>query len=237
MKMSTGKVSAVVAAAALAAGGYALGTQGGGGAVAANSTSPNASGPPGPCGPDRDQFVRTLASKLGVSESKLRAALDKVRPSNGPGGDRGKGPGGRESAEAQALATALGVDVAKARDAARKAEDAEHAAGRRGPNENIDAQAASIAQSLNVDVAKVKAALSKIEADHRARHDQARMRHAAALAKALGLPTKKVSDALASLPHPGPGGPGRGGPPPGGPPPGGPPPGDPPPGGPPPPGR
>ena len=213
MKMSTGKVSAVVAAAALAAGGYALGTQGDGGAVAANSTSTNAGGPPAPCGADRDQFVRTLASRLGVSESKLRAALDKVRPSKGPG-DRGKGPGGRESSEAQALATALGIDVARARDAVRKAEDAEHAAGRRGPSENIDAQAASIAQSLNVDVAKVKAALSKIEADHRARHDQARMQHAAALAKALGLPTKKVSDALASLPHPGPGGPGRGGPPP-----------------------
>ena len=212
MKMSTGKVSAVVAAAALAAGGYALGTQGGGGAVAANPTSSNPNGPPGPRGGDRARFVSALASKLGVSESKLRTALDTVRPANGPDGDRGKGPCGPENAEAQALATALGVDVAKARAAVRKAEDAEHAAGRRGPSENLDAQAASIAQSLNVDVAKVKAALSKIEADHRARHDQRRMQHAAALAKALGLPTKKVSDALASLPHPGPGGPGRGGP-------------------------
>ena len=213
MKMSTGKVSAVVAAAALAAGGYALGTQGDGGAVAANSSNANGSGAPGPCGADRGRFVSALASKLGVSESRLRAALDTVGGPKGPRGDRAKGPRGRENEVGQALATALGVDVAKARDAVRKAEDAEHAAGRRGPSEDRNAQAASIAQSLNVDVDKVKAALSKIEADHRARHDAARAQHAAALAKALGLPTKKVSDALASLPHPGPRGPG--GPPPG----------------------
>jgi hypothetical protein len=217
MKISTGKVTAVVAAAAVAGAGYALGTQGDGGAVAANSTGSTTNGRPGPRGADRGRFVSALATKLGVTEAALRAALDKVGGPRGPG-DHAKGRGNHEAEHAQALATALGVDVAKVRDALTKAEAAEHAGGRRGPSENLDAVSASIAQTLGLDVAKVKAALTKIEAAKRGMHDQARTQRAAALAKALGLPTQKVVDALASLPHPGPhgphgpGGPGRPGP-------------------------
>jgi len=150
-----------------------------------------------------------------VSEAALRAAMEKVGGPRGPGGpgDRAKGRGNHEAEQAQALATALGVDAAKAREALTKAEDAEHAAKRQGPSEDLNAEAASIASTLGVDVAKVKAALTKLESMQRAKHDQGRTQHAAALAKALGLPTQKVVDALASLPHPGPGGPhGPGGP-------------------------
>jgi len=222
MTSKTGRATALLTAVALVGGGYAIGTSGDGSAGAASSTTtPNRTadanrgpGRGGPHGPN----LAALASRLGVTQARLRTALNSIRPVGGPRpGARPPGPpppgfrpghrppggpggprGGHETADGTALATALGTDRAKTIAAVRKAEAAEHAAGRRGPQEDTAAQAKIIAAELDVDVdeAKVKAALDKLEAAHRARHEQRETRFATALAKALNLDVDKVKAAL-----------------------------------------
>src|SRR3954447_5113760 len=197
--------AALAGAAVLATGAYAIGSQeGGGGADAATAGARGGPyGPPpgagfrgGPGGPG----LSALAQKLGVSEEKLRAALQDVRPQGPPRPGRFGNP-------LSDLAGALGVSESKLRAAfleVQKQRQAEF------PKQLADA--------LGVDVSKVRAALDKQrgkeDAEHKARRDQL----ATALAKRLGIPKSRVESALRSLPHPGPGGPGGpGAPGPGGP--------------------
>jgi hypothetical protein len=94
-------VGAVVLAAAAGVGVAATGDSSAGG----STPSMNRPGPGGPGGFD----LTGLADELGVSESRLQAALDAARPSRDAGGD----PGSARSEMAEALAEELGLSVDK----------------------------------------------------------------------------------------------------------------------------
>ena len=186
------KTAAVVAAAtALAAGAYAIGSQSNGAALAAkgSGSASDASGPPGwrggpgPLGPE-------LAARLGVSESRLRAALDALRA---------EAPG--DTAFAAALAKAFGVDrsaVENALKAIRSQPPAGPPRGRFAPGR--DPLASALAKRLGVSTAKARAAFDRAM---RARFAAEEAEQASALAKALGLEESKVAAALRKvLPEP-----------------------------------
>jgi hypothetical protein len=111
MKPKVRKLVVIVGASA------ALGVAGCGAASTASQQSPagNSSAPsgaqaqPGPGGFD----LSALATKLGVSERKLRAAMEKTRPSGTPG----QAPGASGTDPATALANELGLSAAKVRTA------------------------------------------------------------------------------------------------------------------------
>lgn len=128
---------------------------------------PGFAGPPpgGPGGPPgrfrgrfglrdgRDRFLGALASELGVDTSKLRAALEKLRP-DGPNGDvRRDGP---PAGFVDDLAKELGVkssDVQSALEKIRSHVEADMQARR-------DKLAQALADRLNLPVQKVKDALA-----------------------------------------------------------------------------
>jgi hypothetical protein len=118
-----------------------------------------------------------LATELGVSRARLRAALDAVRPDGPP--DKGS--------PAAELAKALAVEesaVQKILDAAPRD---------RGGHPDL---VAALADGLGIDEAKVEAALDKL-------HDGRHAEFAAALAKELGLSADRVEKALeATRPEP-----------------------------------
>ena len=105
------RIAVFVGAAALA-GGAGIG-------VAAQNDSDAAGSAPGMTRPAQGaaggQRLSALASELGVSESRLRAAIEATRPS----GDPGSAPGAPSDASdmAEALASELGLSVAKVRSA------------------------------------------------------------------------------------------------------------------------
>ena len=163
--MTRGKQTTALAlagAVALASGAYALGTQvDDGNAVAANATPKNAApgGPPfghgprgfhrggprgtgfGPVGP----MFEGLADRLGVSEDKLRAALEDLRSD------------ARDQFAAE-LAAALGIDKAKVTAALDKARpDRPHIRRPRAPR----AFARALAEELGLTTAEVRAAFEK----------------------------------------------------------------------------
>ena len=108
-------VAGAAAAAAFAA--YGVGSQVGGGSADAaksggssnngNSRSQSGTAP-------RDRGLAALAQRLGVSEDKLRTALEELRSA-------GEGPGERHADLAAALAKELGVDQAKVEAALQQA--------------------------------------------------------------------------------------------------------------------
>jgi transcriptional regulator with XRE-family HTH domain len=179
MTNGTKKTTAVLAGAVvLASGGYALGTQGDGAAIAQSggsttSTTPTPPEPPkapghlrGPGGPGFDD----LADKLGVSALKLRAALEKVRPQ----------VGGRDRDEhLEAFAKALGKSV----DEVRAAQDKLRAAAE-------DEFNAAIAKALGMSADEVKKAREGVKSQGRERFDE--------VAKALGVSADKLEDAVRS---------------------------------------
>jgi hypothetical protein len=190
-----------VGAVALACGAYALGARSNSGAdaaggvrsstksavvSAASTSSPTASRAETArdCGPRGGRGLQDLAAQLGVSEQKLRDALQAIRAKHG---------GARQSL-ADALAAELGVSASTLQDALKAARD-QAAPGRRF---DPDALAASLARSLNLDEAKVRAALDKVRADAQQRFEQERKQFADDLAQELGLPASKVEDALSS---------------------------------------
>ena len=101
-------------------------------------------GPPGP--PD----LSALATKLGVTEAKLRDALQSLRP--GPGGPRPR-PGFRHDRDEKlgALAKDLGVSQAKLKTALKAIRDDLKAQR----DKAIDGFAADLAKELGVSKAKV----------------------------------------------------------------------------------
>jgi hypothetical protein len=106
-------------------------------------------GPP----PGRDGFLPRLANELGVDSSKLRAALDKLRP---VGPRRGPDAGGPPAGFADDLAKALGAnssDVQSALDKIHTQIESDMTARR-------DKLAAALADRLNLPVKKVEDALA-----------------------------------------------------------------------------
>ena len=125
----------------------------------------------GPGGPG----LATLARELGVSRSRLRDALEAIRPSGPP--DKGD--------LAADLADALGVEKSAVQDIL----DANRPMDRRGPHDGADGLVAALANGLNIDEAKVEAALQKL-------HDARESEFAAKLAKQLGISADRVEKAL-----------------------------------------
>jgi biotin operon repressor len=230
------KITAATAAATtLAAGAYALGSQSGDGdALAAKSGGSTPS-------EHREAHLSGLADTLGVSEAKLRTALDELRKerTSGTSGEPGPRPGDKRDDLAAELATALGISEAKVRAGLEKLrpqagerhegddraarEKSEHPGRGRG-----DDLAASLAKVLGVDRAKVKAALDTLAKTRDEAFAKQRKEFAAALAAKLSLEPSAVENALGERgglggpfggrhdgpghDGPGHGGPGRGGP-------------------------
>src|SRR4051812_39273485 len=151
----------------LSSGAYALGTQSGDGGALASGSNASASGAApakgaavvvsGRGGPGRPGFRRgagldDLATKLGVSETALRDALEAVRDA--------KTPAQRRTELTQALATALGKPV----DQVTSALDS--VLPDRPDRDRVRGQfAADLAKALGVDTAKVRAGLDKARQD------------------------------------------------------------------------
>jgi transcriptional regulator with XRE-family HTH domain len=168
---------ALGAAAVLASGAYALGTQVGGGSAGADDPQDRGSERRGViCRHMEPPDLGPAAEKLGVSEEQLETALREAREERRKDGDK------REDMAA-ALAKELGVSTEKVTEAMR-AERGEHR----------DDFAARLAKELGVEESKVSDALDEL------REDGPRFRgpgdFAADLAKELGVEESKVESAL-----------------------------------------
>jgi hypothetical protein len=120
-----------------------------------------------------------LAKALGVTEAKVTAALDAVKPTAKPSDDD----------RAAALAKALGestADVQAVLDATHPDQGAGHGPGGGGDR---DALAKALATKFGITQAKTQSALDAL-------HDARETEQATALAKALGLDATKVKAAL-----------------------------------------
>jgi Spy/CpxP family protein refolding chaperone len=117
--------AAVGGALVLASGAYALGTQTGDGTALAGGkpTPAKAGAPPGPGRHGGPRDLSGIAAKLGVTEAKLRAAMEKIRP------DLEKQHEAERDALIAKLAAKLGVSEAKVKDVI----GSEPHHGRRGP--------------------------------------------------------------------------------------------------------
>ena len=178
--MTRGKQTTALAlagAVALASGAYALGTQVDDGNAAA-AKSPNAA-PAFAGGPGRPGFghgprgfgegFETLADKLGVSEAKLRAALDDIAKEH-------------RTDFATRIADALNIDRAKVEAAFDKLRP-KRPDRPRAP----EAFAAALAKQLGLTTAKVRAALEKHRNNPTTPED---------LAKELGVTEQQLHDAF-----------------------------------------
>ncbi|HEX8206529.1 MAG TPA: Clp protease N-terminal domain-containing protein [Solirubrobacteraceae bacterium] len=205
---------------ALAGTGFAIGSQSGGGTAAAVDRQSTAAdsrpadfdgrGGPGRHGPGGPGLA-SLAGDLGVTEEKLREALDALRPS----GD----PDHHEAELAAALAKSLGVDEAKitaALEKLRAAHDQEH-------QQRENAFADALAEELGIEASKARSVLASLRPDRdRDRSGPPPRRPSlSTLARRLGVSRAKLRAALREVApdgpgHHGPGGPGgpgdRGGP-------------------------
>jgi Clp amino terminal domain, pathogenicity island component len=191
----------------LSSGAYALGSQaGGGGALASGSNASgsgsSSSGSAGATvvsdrqGPGRAGFrhggfgLEDLATKLGVSETALRSALEAIRDA--------KTPEQRRAELTQAFATALGKTPDQVTSALNSVlpdrPDRDKVRGR---------FAADLAKALGVDVAKVQAGLDKARQDFRGQGSRDRRGNidtfVNAIASATGVDAAKVRSALQSL--------------------------------------
>ena len=180
--------AALGGAVALASGAYAIGSQAGdGSATAASSASarPAASAPADArtvhFRGGRGAGLEDLAEDLGVTEAKLRAALEAVREDQAPKADR-------REAMAAALAKALGKSTADVEKAFETLHDEREAAF-----------AAALAKSLGVEAAKVRAALDEVQEEDED-EDGRRHRHLAFddLADELGVSEARLRRALRS---------------------------------------
>jgi hypothetical protein len=192
------KITAATAAAtALVAGGYAIGSRGDGTAVAARSAA-SQHGWRADHRHAREQALQTLATKLGVTEPALRAALKDLRPQ-------------RQAARAEhvaELAKALGISEAKVtaaldplraqRRAGRDARGPGRAHGPWGPGgrPHRGARIAALARALGLEKADVRAALQTLAPTRRQEIQQRRDALATALAAELKLDPDKVKAAL-----------------------------------------
>jgi hypothetical protein len=220
--MRTG--AALLGATALASAAYGLGTQSDGNAVARSGSSSSASDPRGP----RPGDLSDLASRLGVSESRLRTALQELRPQR----DRDKG----RTQFVEALAKELGVTTSRLEDALEEAfgsdrardgrrgdgrpgegrtgdgrdgrpgegrtGDGRHGPGHPGPRHDSAAFVRRLAAALDIEQDKVRAALDRVREAHEDEHEARHNAFADALAEKLGISKDKVREVLAEArPH------------------------------------
>lgn len=133
--------------------------------------------------------ISGLASSLGVTEAKLRAAFAATRPARGDRADRA-------AAMAAAIAKELGEsqsDVAAVLEANRPERPADGQRPRRGARPDGSKLVAALASKFGISEAKAESALKAVhEAAREARHSA----KAAALAEELGLDAAKVEAAL-----------------------------------------
>ena len=176
---------------ALASAAFAIGSQvGGGSAVAGTSaettaaaeTRPVHNGGGKPGGP-RGAFFGDLATKLGVEESKLKAALEDLRPAKA---DRDE--------HVADLARILNLDEARVQAALDKVRP--ERVHRRGPPDGLVAE---LAKDLKLDEAKVRAAFERLRPERPSERGAPPDKDAflAALAKELGVPVADVRESLA----------------------------------------
>lgn len=185
---------ALTGAMALASGAYALGSQSGDGS--ASASDPGAAGLASVADRDGDRGRRGhhrpfelsgLADRLGVSESKLRAALTELR-SEKPAGER-------QEQLAADLADALGLPAGKVEDAlgrVAKKREAQH-------QKREDAFAASLAKALGIDEAKVRSTLDDLRGGQQPGpgfHKRGDRPSLSDLAKKLGVDESKLQAAL-----------------------------------------
>jgi biotin operon repressor len=207
---------ALAGAVVLAGGAYALGAQKDDGTALAGGKARGAGygygwgpgpggpggGPGGPGGPGlrrgfMQQGFEDLASKLGVSEAKLREALRNIRP------DRGDFEAKRAE-RVKDLAAALGIPESKVEAAIEKYGPGPGRRFRRGPGgpggpppggkpprraERLD----DFAKALGVTPAKLRAAMEQLREDKRDEFAQK-------LATELGISVDKVKGALPEPP-------------------------------------
>ena len=184
---------ALSGALALASGAYALGSQTGDGTALAGgntTSSPRSAGPHGP-GP-RD--LSGIAGQLGVTEAKLRAALEDLRP------DRGAAKDERRAELAKPLAAELGLDEAKVTAALEKFHGDRKVVRRERRGDRVQRFDEALAAKLGVDAAKVRSAFDALKPGPNRGVDKPAL---ADLAKQIGVTEAKLRSALADL-RPGP---------------------------------
>ena len=195
---------ALSGALVLASGAYALGTQAGDGeALAGGTTSPSAriAGPNGH-GPGGPRDLSGIADRLGVTEAKLRAALEDLRPDLRAKKDE------HQDALAKALASELGLDAAKVTAALEKFHGERKVIRRERRGDRLERFDDALAAKLGVDAAKVRSAFESLRPGPDRRVGKPVL---ADLAKKIGVSEDKLRSALDDL-RPGPrrGGPGFG---------------------------
>jgi hypothetical protein len=188
--------AAVGGALVLASGAYALGTQTGDGTALAGGkpTPAKAGAPPGPGRHGGSRDLSGVAAKLGVTEAKLRAALQDLRPGRGAKKDE------HRDALAKALASALGLDQAKVSAALEKLHGDRKVIRRDRRGDRLNRFDEALATKLGIDAAKVRAAFDSLKPGPNRRAAKPGLDD---LAKKLGVSEAKLRAALGEL-RPGP---------------------------------
>ena len=180
---------ALSGALVLASGAYALGSQTGDGTALAGgnpTSSPRSAGPHGP-GP-RD--LSGIAAQLGVTEAKLRAALEDLRP------DRRAAKDEHRAELAKPLAAELGLDEAKVTAALEKFRGDRKVVRRERRGDRLQRFDEALAAKLGVDAAKVRSAFDALKPGPNRRADKPAL---ADLAKQIGVSEAKLRAALDDL--------------------------------------
>jgi Clp amino terminal domain, pathogenicity island component len=199
--------AALSGALVLASGAYALGTQTGDGTALAGDKTTSSAGrpagaPPGPGRPGGPRDLSGIAAQLGVTEAKLRAALEDLSP------DRGAKKDDHQDALAKALATELGLDQAKVTAALEKFHGNRKVVRRDRHGDRLNRFDDALAAKLGIDAAKVRSAFDALKPGPNRRAEKPAL---ADLAKQLGVTEDKLRSALQDLrPGPRPGRPGPG---------------------------
>jgi hypothetical protein len=190
--------AAVTGALVLASGAYALGTQTGDGtALAGGKPTPAKAGAPGPghrFGGPRD--LSGIAAQLGVTEAKLRAALEDLRP------DRGAKHDEHQDELAKALASELSLDQAKVAAALEKLHGNRKVVRRERRGDRLQRFDEALAAKLGIDAAKVRSAFDSLKPGP---GRPAAKPDLADLATKLGVSEDKLRSALGDLRPGGPG--------------------------------
>ncbi len=189
--------AALSGALVLASGAYALGSQAGDGSALAGSKTPSPqAAPPGPGRHGGPRDLSAVAGRLGVTEDKLRAALQDLRP------DRKAAKDDRRDELAKALAGELGLTTDKVQAALEKFKGERKAGGRERRGDRLHRFDTALATRLGVDPAKVRAAFDSLRPGGGRRGGPPDL---ADLAGKIGVSEDKLRSALADL-RPGPGG-------------------------------
>ena len=181
---------ALSGALVLASGAYALGTQAGGGAALAGGTTSPSVRIAGPHGPDGPRDLSGIADRLGVTEAKLRAALEDLRPDLRAKKDE------HHDALAKALASELGLDAAKVTAALEKFHGDRKIVRRERRGDRLQRFDDALAAKLGIDAAKVRSAFDSLRPGPDRRVGKPAL---ADLAKKLGVSEDKLRSALDDL--------------------------------------